>query len=227
MSYKIGLVGLPNVGKSSFFRFITKKEVLIANYPFATIEPNKGVFFLVDNRLKTLQKHWKSEKITPSAVEIIDIAGLVKGSSEGVGLGNQFLSHIKEVSMILHIVRCFKDQKIIHSENVVDATRDHQIIELELILADLQLVNSALQKKKIEEKEKILLEKIRKNLEKNTPVIENNLTEEEKKIIKCYNFLTNKPTLIIGNYGGGAKEEETTPLISFLLKKTQFSSYTP
>src|SRR4051794_20494005 len=107
MSIKIGLVGLPNVGKSSLFNFLTKKDILIANYPFATIDPNIGIMTLFDPRLEKLGRDWQSKKITPSVIEIVDIAGLIKGASQGLGLGNEFLSHIREVDMVWHVIRCF------------------------------------------------------------------------------------------------------------------------
>jgi len=150
MPIKIGLVGLPNVGKSSLFRFLTKKDIKdIANYPFATIEPNIGVMPLADPRLEKLSKHWKSKKTTPGVIEIVDIAGLVKGASQGSGLGNEFLSHIREVDLICHVLRCFSEKEIVHVEKSVDPIRDFEIIQLELILADLQQVSKRLEKLRV------------------------------------------------------------------------------
>lgn len=210
MSLKIGLVGLPNVGKSSLFNFFTKKEILIANYPFATIDPNVGIMVLSDSRLEKLSNYWKSKKTTPSVIEIVDIAGLVKGASQGSGLGNEFLSHIREVNLICHVLRCFPEKEIVHVEKSVDPIRDFEIIQLELILADLQQATKRLDKIKIRDektkKEKELLKKIQENLENGQLVKELDFSEEEKEILKGYNFLTNKPIILVGNYGGDINE---------------------
>jgi len=210
MPYKIGLVGLPNVGKSSLFHFLTKKDVIIENYPFATIKPNIGIVPLADPRLEKLSKYWKSKKTTPSAIEIVDIAGLVRGASQGSGLGNEFLSHIREVDLIYQVLRCFPEEEIIHVEKSVDPIRDFEIIQLELILADLQQIERKLKKLKVRDektqKEKEVLQLIHKNLEKEIPVSQLDLSEEEKELIKGYNFLTNKPILLLANHGGGEKE---------------------
>jgi GTP-binding protein YchF len=222
MSYKIGLVGLPNVGKSSLFNFLTKKDILdIANYPFATIAPNVGVMPLTDPRLDKLSKYWKSKKTTPSVIEIIDIAGLVKGASQGFGLGNEFLSHIREVDLICQVVRCFPEKEIIHVENSVNPIRDFEIIQLELILADLQQVERRLEKLKARDeksqKEKKILQLIQEKLGKETPVNQLDLSKEEKEIIKSYNFLTNKPILLLANHGG--EEKEIAELREYTKKK--------
>ncbi|RHZ35585.1 redox-regulated ATPase YchF [endosymbiont GvMRE of Glomus versiforme] len=212
MTIKIGLVGLPNVGKSSLFHFLTRKKegTKIANYPFATIDPNHGVVLIPDFRLEKLGKYWQSEKITHSTVEIVDIAGLVKGASQGLGLGNEFLSHIREVDMIWHVLRCFPDQEIIHVEKSVNPIRDLEIIQLELISADLQQAERKLGKSKVKnektQKEKEICELIKKNLEQEIPVSQLGLSEEEKQIIKGYNFLTNKPVLLLANHGGNETE---------------------
>jgi ribosome-binding ATPase len=210
MPVKIGLVGLPNVGKSSLFNFLTKKDILIANYPFATIDPNIGIMALTDSRLEKLSKYYQSQKTTPSVIEIIDIAGLVKGASQNLGLGNEFLSHIREVDLICHVLRCFPEKEIIHVEKTIDPIRDYEIIQLELILADLQQIKKRLEKFKIRDensqKEKILLQLIQENLEKEIPVSQINLKEEEKKIIKSYNFLTSKPFFLLVNFSGDQTE---------------------
>src|SRR4051812_3491352 len=140
MSLKIGIVGLPNVGKSTLFVALTKKSVLIANYPFATIDPSVGVVSVPDERLQKLTEFSNSQKTVPAAVEFVDIAGLVKGASEGEGLGNQFLSHIREVDAIAHVVRIFDNPNITHVEAQVDPIRDIETINFELVLADLQTV---------------------------------------------------------------------------------------
>src|SRR4051794_14098839 len=210
MPYKIGLVGLPNVGKSSLFNFLTKKDILIANYPFATIDPNVGIMILSDPRLEKLSKYYKSKKTTPSTIEIVDIAGLVRGASEGSGLGNEFLSHIREVDLICHVLRCFPEKEIIHVEKSVDPIRDYEIIQLELILADLQQIQRRLEKLKVRDeksqKEKEVLQLIQEKLEKGMLVSQINLSESEKEIIRAYNFLTNKPVLLLANYSGNEKE---------------------
>lgn len=210
MSYKIGLVGLPNVGKSSLFNFLTKKDILIANYPFATIDPNVGIMFLVDSRLEKLSEYYRSRKTTLSTVEIIDIAGLVKGASEGSGLGNEFLSHIREVDLICHVLRVFPEKEIVHVEKSVDPLRDLAIIQLELIFADLQQIKKKLEKLKVRDektqKEQAILQVIWKNLEQEIPVVQLTFTPEEQEIIKTYNFLTNKPFFLLTNYSGDKAE---------------------
>src|SRR4051794_33927039 len=206
MPYKIGLVGLPNVGKSSLFNFLTKKDILIANYPFATIDPNVGIMILSDPRLEKLSKYYKSKKTTPSTIEIVDIAGLVKGASQGSGLGNEFLSHIRAVDLICHVLRCFPEKEITHVEKSVNPIRDFEIIQLELILADLQQIKKKLGKKKMwdekAQKEKEILQLVQENLEKEILVSQLGLSKEEKELIKGYNFLTGKPTFLLANYGG-------------------------
>jgi len=221
MSYKIGLVGLPNVGKSSLFNFLTKKDILIANYPFATIDPNVGVMPLNDPRSEKLSKHWKSKKTTPSTIEIVDIAGLVKGAAQGSGLGNEFLSHIREVDLICQVIRCFPEKEVIHVEKSVNPIRDFEIIQLELILADLQQIKRRLEKKKgwgeKSQKEKEILKLVQENLEKEILVNKLNLSKEEKEMIKSYNFLTNKPFFFLANYSG--VENEIRELREYAEKK--------
>jgi ribosome-binding ATPase len=222
MSYKIGLVGLPNIGKSSLFSFLTQKDWdKIKNYPFATIDPNIGVMPLNDPRLEKLSKHWKSKKTTPSTIEIVDIAGLVKGASQGSGLGNEFLSHIREVDLICHVIRCFPEKEIVHVEKSVSPIRDLEIIQLELILADLQQIKRRLEKKKgwgeKVQKEKEILQLVQENLEKEILVNQLNLSKEEKEIIKSYNFLTNKPFFLLANYSG--EENEIKELKEYAKKK--------
>lgn len=210
MLYKIGLVGLPNVGKSSLFSFLTKKDWdKIKNYPFATIKPNAGIMLLSDSRLEKLSQFWQSPAV-PSMVEIIDIAGLVKGAAEGLGLGNEFLSHIREVDLICHVCRCFPEKEIIHVEKSVDPIRDLETIQLELILADLQQVKKRLEKLKVwdekSQKEKEILQLVQEKLGKEIPLNQLDFSEEEKKIIKPCNFLTNKPAFLLANYSGEASE---------------------
>lgn len=159
MSLTAGIVGLPNVGKSTLFNAITKKHILAANYPFATIEPNVGVVMVPDYRLDFLNELYKPKSLVPTTFEFTDIAGLVKGASNGEGLGNKFLSHIREVDAICEVVRCFDDDNIIHVENNIDPIRDIEIIGIELILADLDIVETRLGK--IEKKQRCL--KIKKH----------------------------------------------------------------
>ena len=208
MSLTAGIVGLPNVGKSTLFNAITKKHILAANYPFATIEPNVGVVMVPDYRLDFLNELYKPKSLVPTTFEFTDIAGLVKGASNGEGLGNKFLSHIREVDAICEVVRCFDDSNIIHVENDVDPIRDIEIIAVELILADLDIVDNRLSK--IEKKAKMskdkeslkeveLLYKLKECLESNKSVRTLLLDEDEKLIMKPYNLLTAKPIIYIAN----------------------------
>ena len=208
MSLTAGIVGLPNVGKSTLFNAITKKHILAANYPFATIEPNVGVVMVPDYRLDFLNELYKPKSLVPTTFEFTDIAGLVKGASNGEGLGNKFLSHIREVDAICEVVRCFDDTNIIHVENEIDPIRDIEIIAVELILADLDIVDNRLSK--IEKKAKMskdkeslkeveLLYKLKECLESNKAVRTIELDEDERLIMKPYNLLTAKPIIYVAN----------------------------
>lgn len=208
MSLTAGIVGLPNVGKSTLFNAITKKNILAANYPFATIDPNVGTVTVPDKRLEFLENLYMPYKLTPTSFEFTDIAGLVKGASLGEGLGNQFLSHIREVDAICEVVRCFEDENIIHVEGNVDPIRDIEIINVELMLSDLDVVLNRLNrigKKAIMTKDKEtkveveVLTKIKDSLEKNEPIRKLELSEEELKLIKNFNFLTLKPIIYMAN----------------------------
>lgn len=205
---RAGIVGLPNVGKSTLFNAITKSGALAANYPFATIDPNVGIVTLKDHRLDVLAKMYQSKKIVPTTVEFIDIAGLVKGASKGEGLGNQFLSHIREVDTICQVVRLFNDDNIVHVEGSVNPLRDIETIQLELNFADIDTINKRLPK--IEKKAKVggssdekaeyeVLKKALEGLMNDTPLRLLELTEEEKSIIKSFNFLSLKPMVYICN----------------------------
>ncbi len=208
MSFSLGIVGLPNVGKSTIFKALTKNKVDIANYPFCTIDPNVGVVAVPDNRLAQLAQISNSEKIVPTTIEFVDIAGLVKGASEGQGLGNKFLANIREVDAIVQVVRNFDDGNVIHVHGNIDPEYDKQIINLELILSDLDTVNKSLDKiiskmkgayEKILDQEKATLEKARTLLEKNELLNQENWTEEERKILKILNLLTLKPIIYLYN----------------------------
>lgn len=208
MSLTAGIVGLPNVGKSTLFNAITKKNILIANYPFATIDPNVGVVTVPDSRLKVLNDMYNPKKLIETTFEFTDIAGLVKGASKGEGLGNKFLSHIREVDAICEVVRCFDDSNIIHVEGNTDPIRDIEIINIELTLADLDVVQnriSKIEKKAQTSKDKdslqelAILKLINEALETDIPVRRLSFTEEEQKLIKGYNLLTSKPIIYIAN----------------------------
>ena len=208
MSLKAGIVGLPNVGKSTLFNAITKKHILAANYPFATIEPNVGVVTVPDTRLDFLVSLYNPKSIVPTTFEFIDIAGLVSGASKGEGLGNKFLSHIREVDAIVEVVRAFDDENITHVEGKTDPIRDVEIINTELILADLETVTNRLGKivKKAETtKDKFallevsLLNKIKSTLESEKPIRTLEFSEEEQEMLKTYNFLTAKKIIYVAN----------------------------
>lgn len=208
MSLKAGIVGLPNVGKSTLFNAITKKNILAANYPFATIEPNVGMVTVPDERLTYLENMYLPKSTVPTTFEFTDIAGLVSGASKGEGLGNKFLSHIRETDAIVEVVRCFDDENITHVEGKTDPIRDIEIINVELILADLEIIENRLGKilKKAEttkDKEAVLevntLTKAKTNLEQNMPLRRVEWNEEELLVMKPFNFITLKPLIYAAN----------------------------
>lgn len=208
MALKAGIVGLPNVGKSTLFNAITKKNILAANYPFATIDPNVGVVTVPDARLDYLNDLYKPKSLVPTAYEFIDIAGLVKGASQGEGLGNKFLSHIREVDAIVEVVRCFDDKDITHVEGGIDPIRDIEIINVELILADLEILNNRINKlgKKVsmtKDKNELLeigaLQKGIANLEKNIPLRLVDFEENELNVLKNFSLITLKPMIYAAN----------------------------
>ena len=208
MSLTAGIVGLPNVGKSTLFNAITNQKILAENYPFATIEPNVGIVTVPDERMEKLREMYEPNRFIPTAYEFTDIAGLVKGASQGEGLGNKFLSHIREVDAIVEVVRCFDDGKIIHVDGNVDPIRDIETINLELAISDLEIINGRLERvskkaRTTKDKDDLLevetLEKSKKALEANIPLRQLDLTEDEKKVVKSYSFLTLKPIIYLAN----------------------------
>lgn len=207
MSLKAGIVGLPNVGKSTLFSALTKKQVEAQNYAFTTIEPNISSVALKDPRIDKLAELINPKKVVYATFDFVDIAGLVEGASKGEGLGNKFLSNIREVDAIIHVVRCFENKNIMHVANSVDPARDQKIINLELILADLETINNVLhrvEKKaksgdKVAQIEKEAAMKIKAKLESEKPARDVELTEEELKIIKGYQLLTLKPIIYVAN----------------------------
>ncbi len=220
---KLGVVGLPNVGKSTLFNAITHAGAQAANFPFCTIEPNVGVVAVPDERLDKLAKLYNSKKITPASIEFVDIAGLVKGASKGEGLGNKFLSHIREVDAIVHVVRCFEDENVIHVNNEVNPVSDIETINLELMLADLESVQKRYDKAfsmiktgdKKYQVEANLLKRIVDALESEKPVRSLEFSEDEKKYVDGLFLITDKPVIYAANISENdmGKDETEIPLV--------------
>jgi GTP-binding protein YchF len=203
-----GIVGLPNVGKSSLFNALTRKQIPSENYPFCTIDPNIGIVNVIDKRLDVLSEQSHSKKIIYATCSFVDIAGLVKGASEGAGLGNQFLTHIRETDAIIQVVRCFENEKVIHVSGRIDPIEDIEVITLELILADLQMAENTFQRieKQAKGKKDLLptlefFKKAQEHLNQNLPLRSLSLTPDEEAIAKLYPFLTKKKILYVCNVG--------------------------
>lgn len=229
MGLTAGIVGLPNVGKSTLFNAITKKNILAANYPFATIDPNVGIVTVPDKRFDYLVEKEIPEKVVPTSYEFIDIAGLVKGASKGEGLGNKFLSHIREVDAICEVVRCFEDSNITHVEGNVDPVRDIEIIDLELIFCDLEVIENRIgkiEKKAISTKDKEalqeleVLKKVKEALENNIPARRLEYTDDENKILKNFSLLTKKPIIFMAN----VSEEDITTGNKYVEEVKEYAS---
>jgi len=208
MGFKCGIVGLPNVGKSTLFNALTETATAeAANYPFCTIEPNTGIVAVPDKRLKKLSELANSQKVIPAQMQFVDIAGLVSGASKGEGLGNKFLSHIREVDAIIHVLRCFEDTEITHVENTIDPLRDSEIIETELMLADLDSLDKQIQNlsKKAKsndpdaKKDLALMQNLHVLLSDGKPIRSADFDKDKLKKIKTFNLLTSKPVLYVCN----------------------------
>ncbi|OGQ04301.1 MAG: redox-regulated ATPase YchF [Deltaproteobacteria bacterium RIFCSPLOWO2_01_44_7] len=227
MALNVGIVGLPNAGKSTIFNALTACQVPAENFPFCTIDPSTGVVTVPDPRLDKLTQIYKPAKITPTAVEFVDIAGLVKNASQGEGLGNKFLSHIREVDAIAHVVRCFEDPNVVHVHGKVDPKEDIEVINMELALTDLDATTKRLEKEekllktgsKETAKKVELLKKVKIQLEKGLAARKLSFTEEENVLLKEFNLLTAKPMLYVGNISEGGEQGENAKRVAILAKE--------
>lgn len=216
MGFNCGIIGLPNVGKSTIFKALTAAKAEIANYPFCTIEPNVGIVAVPDSRLDSLEKIYHPKKVTPTTVEVVDIAGLVKGASRGEGLGNKFLGHVREVDALLHVVRCFEDPEVVLSSDRVDPKEDIETIEIELKLVDLEILERRFQRiekkarsgEKSEQKEREMLIALQDFLNKGQPLRRFPVREEERVLMEEYHLLTLKPMLYVANVSEYGSEAE-------------------
>ncbi len=230
MSLKAGIVGLPNVGKSTLFNAITKQNILAANYPFATIEPNVGIVNVPDVRIDKLNEMYNPKSLIPTSYEFNDIAGLVKGASNGEGLGNKFLSHIRQVDAVVEVVRCFRDSNIIHVDSSIDPLRDIDVINIELAMSDLEIIDNRINKigkkamttkDKKDLKEIEVLNKLKSGLESGIPARKLGLDDEEKSLVSSFNLITLKPIIYALNVSEDdlINGNEFVDLVSDMAKK--------
>ena len=227
---KIGIVGLPNVGKSTIFNALTKAGAESANYPFCTIDPNVGVVSVPDTRLDVLEKMYQSKKKLPTTIEFVDIAGLVRGASKGEGLGNKFLSHIREVDSIVHVIRCFKDENVVHVDGKIDPIDDLEVINLELILADMEMLDRGREKNKklaktdsLEKANMTITERIHGILESGKMPSEFEFSPEEWEFVESLQLISTKPVLYIANVSEDDLLEDNEMVMR--LRKTIFDNY--